>query len=130
METLNDWLNSATEMLGKLNGAPGYVLVFVSCIALGYVLRNVKRFPNDGIPVAIMLWGGMFNMLIAHDEPIALRIWIARNLILGVIIGVAAWLIHKYGISKLEDRIPWFKRQEDAKVKHETQMLKKRHKAK
>lgn len=124
METLNEWLTSATEMLGKLNGAPGYVLVFISCIAIGYVLRNVKQFPNGGIPVAIALWGGLFTVMVAEDAPIPLRIWIFRNAAFGVSIGVAAWLFHKFILSRAEGA--WFKKQAMEKMEVQTEILEKK----
>ena len=95
---IESWLESAQVWLSKLYGLPGGVLVLVSCIAFGYLLKLVpaKWFPNAGIPVAVILWGCAFNMLMADPRADALpiRVWIGKNFLIGLIIGVIAWMIH------------------------------------
>jgi hypothetical protein len=92
MDTLKDIL----ELLHSLYGLPGYVLVFVSCIGFGYLAKAAKFVPNDKIPLLIFLWGTIWNLLLADTrEPgSSLRLWIARNLIIGFIIAGLAWLTH------------------------------------
>lgn len=126
METLNQWWNQASELLGKLNGAPAGMLDFVLCIALGYALRWIKRFPNDAIPIVIILWGGLFLLLIAEDAPVKLRIWMGRNLGIGIIIGVAAWLFHKLVLRRVEKKFGWFQDVDAAKVECQTEILEKK----
>ena len=102
---MNDWLDKAVATLNKLEGLPAVALVMGSCIVLGYVLRFIKRFPNDGIPVAVILWGAVAMSLVAdaRTSSMTLRVWIARNVFVGMILGLLAWLLHKTLISRLED---------------------------
>ena len=95
---IEGWLESAQTWLSKLYGLPGSVLVLVSCIFFGYVLKLLPKrwFPNAGIPVAVILWGCAFNMLMADPcaDALPIRVWIVKNFLIGLIIGVAAWLVH------------------------------------
>lgn len=104
---MSDTIDQVIAWLNKLNGAPAVALVFLSCIVLGYILRFIKRFPNDGIPVAVVLWGGIVMSIIADTRPSnqSLRVWIVRNVLVGMGIGFFAWLAHKLLISKIEDWI-------------------------
>lgn len=103
-----DKINQYNE---QLMGAPAGVLVLLACIAVGYTLKLIKRFPNDGIPLAVVLCGMIFFALIAPEREFtdSLRIWIARNLILGMIIGFASWLLHNKVLWMIEEKIPWLK---------------------
>jgi hypothetical protein len=102
---MNEWLDSAIAALNKLEGLPAAALVMGSCIVLGYVLRFIKAFPNDGIPVAVILWGSVAMSLVAdaRASSMTLRMWIVRNVLVGSVIGLLAWLLHKTLISRLED---------------------------
>ena len=101
---IEGWLESAQLWLSKLYGLPGGMLVLLSCIAFGYLLKFVpkKWFPNAGISVAVILWGCAFNMLIADPRADALpiRIWVVKNLLIGLIIGVVAWMVHNKVIKR------------------------------
>lgn len=96
--------------LNSLYGLPAIGLVLGSCIVLGYVLRFIKKFPNDGIPVAVILWGAIAMSLVADSRAtsMSLRVWVVRNIMVGMIVGLAAWILHKTLISRLED---WLLRQ-------------------
>jgi len=98
------------DFLGTIYDLPGYMLVGLSCIVFGYCLRFLKKFPNDGIPLACMLWGMIFNPLIADERPTdaSLRVWLVRHILMGLIIGAGAWLTHKYLLSRFEASIPGF----------------------
>lgn len=104
---MTDYLDKLIAGLNSLYGLPAVGLVFGSCIVLGYVLRFIKKFPNDGIPVAVTLWGAVAMSLVADSRSsnMTLRIWVVRNVLVGMIIGLAAWIVHKTAISKLEDWI-------------------------
>lgn len=103
METLN----SILQLLDKVQGMSAVALVCFSCIVVGYVLRFFKSFPNDGIPVTVILWGAVAMLVIAdpHPSAVSLRIWTARNFMVGIIIGFIAWMLHKIVLSKIEDFI-------------------------
>jgi hypothetical protein len=106
--TLGDVLDQALGILDSLSGLPGHILVGISCIVVGYALRFFKRFPNDAIPLVCILWGMVFNPLLAPDRALgtSLRLWAARNAIIGLIVGALAWALHRYVIKKFEDRLP------------------------
>lgn len=101
METLNSLL----LWLDKIQGLSAVALVFFSCIVVGYVFRFIKSFPNNGIPVVVILWGALLMMFIADPRAASMpaRVWTARNISVGLIIGTVAWISHKIILSRLED---------------------------
>lgn len=104
---MTNTLDSVIAWLNQLYGLPAATLVFASCIVLGYALRFVKRFPNDGIPVAVILWGGIAMSAVADARAsnMSLRVWVVRNILVGMVIGMVAWLAHKIILSRVEDWI-------------------------
>jgi hypothetical protein len=100
-------IDKAIAILNQLYGLPAAALVFCSCIVVGYILRFIKSFPNNGIPVVAILWGGLVMSLIADSRAttMPLRVWIVRNILVGMVIGMLAWIVHKAVLSKLEDWI-------------------------
>lgn len=102
---MND-ITKLVEWNDKLMGLPSGVLVFLGCIAVGYLLRSIKRFPNDGIPLTVVLIGCILFMLVAPDQiGVTRRIWLTKNFLFGLIIGLSSWMIHKIVLSKVEDRL-------------------------
>lgn len=103
METINSWL----KQLDQIQGLSAVALVFLSCIVVGYALRFIKRFPNDGIPVVVILWGALAMLFIADPRAnsMSARIWTGRNILIGLFIGFLAWIVHKIALSRLEDMI-------------------------
>ena len=119
-------MNTLIEFNDKLMGAPSGVLVFLFCIGIGYGLKMLKKFPNDGIPVAVMLVGCIaFAVLAPSDPKVELRIWIGRSVIIGWVIGTAAWLFHKFVlkhaerwlVDKIVSKFPSFDTQQFTKPK-------------
>lgn len=103
-----DTIETIIDALNKIEGAPAIALVLLSCLAVGYALRFIRRFPNDGIPVAVILWGAAFMPLLSDFRTSgiqSLRVWIIRNLVVGLIVGFVAWLVHNLILSKVEDWI-------------------------
>lgn len=99
-------LDSAVDWLHQIDGAPAGLLCIFVCIALGYVLRLIQSFPNNAIPVVAILAGGAFYPLIADaNNDIPLRVWIVRNLGIGLVYGLIAWLLHNQVLSRLEDKL-------------------------
>lgn len=111
MEWLDTYLTEASDLLGKLYGIPGGVLVLISCLVIGYVLRVIRRFPNSAIPLVVILWGPVFNMLIADPkaDTFPLRLWLVKNFLVGVVLGGVAWTIHNKALKKLEEKLPFLK---------------------
>lgn len=103
-------MESIDKIIGYLNqlyGLPAVALVAFSCVAVGYVLRTVKRFPNDGIPLAVILWGAIAMSLVADARAnnMSLRVWICRNVLVGLVVGFASWMLHRVVLSRVEDWI-------------------------
>lgn len=92
-------------LLNKVHGASAGGLVCLSCIALGYILRFIKPFPPDGIPVAMVLWGAIVMSVIADSRPttMSLRVWVVRNVLVGMVIGMVAWIVQKVLLNRLEN---------------------------
>jgi hypothetical protein len=111
MESLDNLLSKSVDLLGKLYGLPGALLVLLTCLVVGYVLRVWKAFPNAAIPVVVVLWGPVFNMLIADPkaDTFPLRIWLVKNFLVGIVLGGAAWLVHNKGLKRIETMIPFLK---------------------
>jgi hypothetical protein len=97
-------IDDVLSNLDKLQGASAVTLVFLSCIVVGYILRFIKPFPNNAIPVVVVLWGGMFMSLIASGRAttMPMHVWVIRNALVGLIIGGAAWIAHYVVISRIE----------------------------
>jgi len=106
-----DTLNQLFNLLDKIQGWPIAALTFSVCIAVGYVLKLIPKFPNDGIPLAVVLFGVLVYMMLVdpHPNEMTLRQWSTRNSCVGFLLGVLAWGAHKLIISRLEDLlIQWF----------------------
>lgn len=103
-----DWI---TELNDQLIGAPAVALVVLGCIAIGYALRLARKFPNDAIPLTVIIAGSALFMLLAPDRTngMQMRVWLTRNFLIGLILGFLAWRIHARGLKQLEDKIPFLK---------------------
>lgn len=108
---LETWLEQAQDALNKLYGLPHGVLVLIWCIVFGYVLKMLpkKWFPNDGIPIGVILGGAIINLVLGSPkiDSLPINVWRVKLLIVGMIIGFVAWMIHKTVIKKIENGVPW-----------------------
>lgn len=105
MSQVNEWLNQVSEALATLYGLPSIVLVFILCLGLGYFLKTQRWCPNDKIPLIVIAFGVGFLPLISdwRSSPLPLRIWLVRNVVVGFIVGLAAWLTHNKILKRFED---------------------------
>jgi len=88
----------------SLIGAPAGLLIFILCIACGYVWKMVRVLPNRFIPLVVMLTGALLYPLLMWTKegpPVPV---IVRNSILGFIVGFAAWLFHRLLLKRIEDK--------------------------
>ncbi len=105
MNSVESILETVTDYLQKLEGAPAIILVALSAIVLGYVLKRFKTFPNDAIPIVVILWGGVVYPLIADaNNDLTLRVWLVRNVTIGLITGFVAWIFHNKILKRYLDR--------------------------
>lgn len=101
-------VNYVSEALSALYGLPGHFLVGLTCILFGYTLRCIRQFPNDAIPLVCILWGMLFHPLVAESPApdASMRLWLVRNILIGLVIGAGAWVLHRYVIKTFEEKIP------------------------
>lgn len=106
------WVEQAKYWVDQLYHLPNALLVGLSCVVVGYILRRWKSFPNEAIPVVVVLWGAFFTSFMAPVRPSAANVsaWRVKNALVGFIVGFAAWGLHYYVLSKLEDKFPWLKK--------------------
>lgn len=104
MNSIENQLDSITTFLGTLYNLPSGTLVALTCLIFGYVLRYFQNFPKNAIPLAVILWGALwFPVLCSFDGKTPIRIWLIRNVFIGLVIGFAAWMLHNKFLSKVED---------------------------
>lgn len=97
-----------TDLFGPLDQIATWsnpLLTVAACIVVGYLLRFIHRFPNDAIPVVVILFGSVVFMFLADKCPanVLARVWHAKNLIVGLILGFVAWIAHNQVLSRVED---------------------------
>ena len=104
----NAFIQQAVGALAQLQALPAPLLVGLTCIVVGYVLKRSKWFPNDGIPLLVVVWGAFFTLFLSGNCPpdLSLRQWRCKNALIGLVVGFAAWTFHYYMLSKLEDKFP------------------------
>lgn len=98
--TLSYW-DTAVRLNEHLTGAPAGILVFIICIAIGYIWKNIHVLPNRFIPLIVMLSGSILNPLLywPNNTKDAVRL-----LVIGFIIGFVSWIFHKLVLKKIEDK--------------------------
>ena len=117
---MNEALDKLTTFFDSLYGAPGVLLVLVSCNALGYFLKMSVWCQNRNIPKWVVLWGISGNVLFRALPTIpaatvpGLAVWMyvqhfGRLVAIGFIIGVVSSLIYDKVLKGLESRWPWLK---------------------
>lgn len=108
-------MNTAVETIkasaATLTNAPLIVAVAIGLLAFGWLLKLVPKFPNEWIPAAVIVCGGVAGYFVVPmqgpadwafqvaDPAIA---DIIRRIGVGLAVGVAVFLAHKFGIRKLE----------------------------
>lgn len=102
-------MNTLLQFNEQLNGAPFGVLIFFFVIGCGYVLKSLKRVPNNFIPFAVIVAATLLFMLGAPARgEISLRIWLVRNFLIGFTIGFLAWLAHRLVLKRIERKLGLF----------------------
>lgn len=99
MDTIND-------IITQIKGLSPELLVGAVVIIIGYVLRSVKKFPNEAIPLCCVLLGAVVYPLLV-PIPAGVKGAAVHAVMLGLLIGFLAWIAHDKLISKIEDKIPW-----------------------
>ena len=91
------------EWLGKLNGLPGCTLITLFCCGVCAGLYKWHKFPSDGIWLCSILLGAVGNSMIADplSDSLSLRVWLAKNVVVGGICGGIAYVIHIAALKRL-----------------------------
>ena len=104
-------MNEITSYIKQAQNMPGWALAALFVIALGYVLRRIKSFPNDGIPAICLLVGAILTLLLAPPAPAEFKAfqWRLTNFIIGGVVGLLGWQLHAQILKRLEDKFPFLK---------------------
>ncbi len=98
---MEDAFKFISGLIQRIVGLDPAMLVFVFCIAVGYVLKSIEGFPNRHIPKVVMgvppilyplmVWNGFDVRKIASDIALA------------IIFAALAWGSHNWMLRKLVD---------------------------
>jgi ribose/xylose/arabinose/galactoside ABC-type transport system permease subunit len=88
-----------------LQSLPTGALLVVACLALGYVLKWLPWVENRFIPVLVVVAGMVMALLLAERGDLPLRAWVVRHLILGLVSGCVAWLVHNKLLKRIETKL-------------------------
>ena len=108
---MNETFEQLTHELDALYGLPGVVLTLLFCIGIGYFLKLMQFFPNKWIPLPVVCWGVLWNILLRPPPAPGVAPWqhYCRLAAVGFLIGLTACILYDKILSKLEDHWPWLK---------------------
>lgn len=104
MNTLNEALQFIAELATRILSLDPANLIIVGSVALGYVLRIVRFFPNRHIPSACLVFTLVMYPLISHTPGQPARKY-AIDLILAIIFWLAGWMTHRILLRPIERKI-------------------------
>jgi len=102
----------ASDKVNQLDGAPVWLLVVIFSLCVGYTLKWIKRFPNNLIPLPVVLGAALANSILmsaVRPPGVAFLAWATRQFIVGLVLGFVTWLLHHYVIKRIEARFPFVK---------------------
>lgn len=105
---MTDFINWIQQALDYVAGMPSLMLVFVGCVAIGYVLKLSPWFPNSAIPLVVILSGLILNLMLCGAKPdtMVAIVWKTRHAVVGMIIGLMAWMFHLLILKRIEPYLP------------------------
>jgi len=94
--------------------APLIVAVAVGLLAFGWLLKLIPKFPHQWIPAVVIVAGGAVGFFIVPmqgpgdwafqvSNPQAADV--IRRVAVGLAVGVGVFIVHKYGIKRIEKRL-------------------------
>ena len=101
-----DFVSDLSKQL--LNVGPE-LLLGLGAIALGYALQLIPTFPNKWIPAVCIFSPAIVYPFLAECGkcPYDVRYPFVRFVLIGLLIGVAAWALHNQVLKRLiDDRFP------------------------
>lgn len=108
---MNTALETLKESAATLTNAPLIVAVGIGLLAFGWLLKLIPKFPNDWIPAAVVACGGIAGYFVVPMQgPADWAFQVAnpeaadviRRIGVGLAVGVAVFLAHKFGVKRLE----------------------------
>lgn len=108
---MNDAFDNLTHSLDSIYGLPGAALTLLFCLGIGYFLKMVSLFPNKYIPVVVVAWGIIWNILLRPPPANDMAMWqhYLRLGAVGFLIGLVASIAYDKFLKPLESRWPWLK---------------------
>lgn len=102
-----DQLENLLSFLDKIQGLPAVGLVLLVCIIICFVIERIPKIDNSAIPAVAVLAGAVLMLFLADPRPTTMspRVWTARNLCVGLVIGAAAWLLHSYAWKYIQSKL-------------------------
>lgn len=105
-------MNYVEELINTLSKLGPEMFCVVACIAFGYVIRLIPCIPNKWIPAACILFAPCvypFLTSFGRVSPDAVDPRV-RIILTGLVLGVAAFILHDKVISHIEKYIPGFRK--------------------
>lgn len=94
-------LDQLIQWNDRLLGMPSGVLVLLLVFGFNCVFYYAEFFPNKKIPLFSIISGAVLYFLLSWKvgaTTLEAPIWVTKNLVIGAIIGIAAWIFSlRYG---------------------------------
>lgn len=102
-----DYLN---ELINTLSGLGPEMFCIVACIAVGYVVRLIPVIPNKWIPAICILVAPVIYPFLTNPGRVSpdSQMPMTRIVLTGLVLGVAAFVLHDKVIVHIERYIPGF----------------------
>ena len=98
------YLNDAGDQISSLGPE---ALVVAACLVVGYVLRTIRKIPNEVIPPSVIIIGTAVYPFLADTAQG--RNADFKNAIVGMTLGFLSWTFHNKILKRVEDKIPFLK---------------------
>jgi uncharacterized membrane protein YsdA (DUF1294 family) len=104
-------MSDILKWVTDLYGLPASVLVGLSSIVFGYMLRAAKWFKNDNIPLACSAWCMFFTVMLGDYTRGGEAVWrqAGKQMLVGMIVGFGAWMAHGLVLKRIEEKFPALK---------------------
>jgi len=104
-------MNTLEEIIAWLMNSGPELFTIMLCIVGGYVLRMIPKFPNNWIPLVCVLIGPTLYPLLTNPGRVSpdAHYPMVRIIGTGLILGVAAFILHDKLIRHVEDKLPFLK---------------------
>lgn len=94
------YLDQALKINDALLGLPALPLVFLGCLACGYMLKTLPFYKNRWIPAGNFVFGIVANLMLSGTRT---SFEIGQAFILGIVAATAAWIAHRRWLSSWID---------------------------